>query len=188
MSENRFFQQVNATIADYSPVVPESVYAGMRKKLWWSNFTRLSVTRFNIWYLAILVTGTVALLSTGAADKEASTVEMNQAQQTLDAAHVSPVDPVKETSVAESVVEHQELSGQSAVAGSAKNGASTQSHTQVEQSAAEAGQNSVEVAPIAAENPSVAEPKTQTAETVETKPASKKGLRVKTYNAEEKKD
>jgi len=57
MSEDRFFQQVNAAMSDYSPEVPASVYAGMRKKLWWSNFTRLSATRFNVWYAALILTG-----------------------------------------------------------------------------------------------------------------------------------
>jgi hypothetical protein len=53
MSDERFFNQVKATMADYSPEVPAAVYGGMRRKLWWSNFTRLSATRLNIWYVAI---------------------------------------------------------------------------------------------------------------------------------------
>lgn len=53
MSDERFFSQVKATMADYSPEVPVAVYGGMRRKLWWSNFTRLSATRLNVWYLAL---------------------------------------------------------------------------------------------------------------------------------------
>ena len=49
MSEDRFFQHVRSTMADYRPEVPEAVYSSVRKKLWWSNFTRLSATRFNVW-------------------------------------------------------------------------------------------------------------------------------------------
>lgn len=54
MSEDRFFNQVRETLHDYAPEVPQSVYGAMRRKLWWSNFTKLSVTRFNVWY-AILI-------------------------------------------------------------------------------------------------------------------------------------
>ena len=55
MSEDRFFQNIRSALVEYSPEVPHSVYTGMRKKLWWSNFTRISATRFNVWYAALIV-------------------------------------------------------------------------------------------------------------------------------------
>ncbi len=60
MSDERFFNQVKATMAGYSPEVPEVVYGAMRRKLWWSNFTRLSATRLNVWYLALALGAGVA--------------------------------------------------------------------------------------------------------------------------------
>jgi hypothetical protein len=61
MSDERFFNQVKATMVAYSPEVPAAVYGGMRRKLWWSNFTRFSASRLNVWYLALAVgAGTVA--------------------------------------------------------------------------------------------------------------------------------
>jgi hypothetical protein len=55
MSDERFFSQVKATLGDYAPSVPGSVYTGMRRKLWLANFTRLSATRFNMWYALLLI-------------------------------------------------------------------------------------------------------------------------------------
>ena len=55
MSDERFFAQVKTTLSDYSPEVPAAVYSGMRRKLWWAQFTRLSATRFNMWYLLLMV-------------------------------------------------------------------------------------------------------------------------------------
>jgi len=57
MSEDRFFSQVRTGLSDYRPEVPASVYEGMRKKLWWSNFTRLSLARFNMWYALLMLGG-----------------------------------------------------------------------------------------------------------------------------------
>ena len=75
MSEDRFFQQVNAAMSDYSPEVPASVYAGMRKKLWWSNFTRLSATRFNVWYAALILTGGLVWFTIGTANTGSTSTE-----------------------------------------------------------------------------------------------------------------
>jgi hypothetical protein len=75
MSEERFFNQMKDSLQSYAPEVPEAVYAGMRKKLWWSNFTRFSATRLNMWYLILLVgaTGTaIAMSSSNASSSMAS--------------------------------------------------------------------------------------------------------------------
>jgi hypothetical protein len=66
MSEERFYQQVKEVVYNYSPEVPQQVYGKMRRALWWSNFTKLSATRFNMWYLLLLLGagGTAAVLFT----------------------------------------------------------------------------------------------------------------------------
>lgn len=55
MSEERFFAQVKSTMETFSPEVPQAVYAGMRRRVWWNKFTALDATRFNMWYLLLLV-------------------------------------------------------------------------------------------------------------------------------------
>lgn len=55
MSEERFFSEVKAAVYNYSPEVPASVYSGMRRKLWISQFTRFSIARLNMWYLLLAV-------------------------------------------------------------------------------------------------------------------------------------
>lgn len=63
MSEDRFFQNIRSTMVEYSPEVPQSVYTGMRKKLWWSDFTKISASRFNIWYALLIVTSASLLIN-----------------------------------------------------------------------------------------------------------------------------
>jgi hypothetical protein len=60
MSEERFYNQMREQLFDYSPEVPQSVYSGMRRKLWWSDFTSFKAFRFNMWYLLIMVGGASA--------------------------------------------------------------------------------------------------------------------------------
>lgn len=55
MSDERFFAQVKSTLHGYAPGVADGVYEGMRRKLWWSNFTKLSASRFNMWYMLLLI-------------------------------------------------------------------------------------------------------------------------------------
>jgi|GEM_PF-1464428 len=67
MSDEKFFSQVKNSLEFYAPEAPEAVYSGMRRKLWWSGFTKLSATRFNMWYLILLVglgSGAVAYSNT----------------------------------------------------------------------------------------------------------------------------
>ncbi len=61
MSDERFFSQVKSTMDHYAPAVADNVYLGMRRKFWWSKFTTLSVTRFNMWYLLLMLAGGGAL-------------------------------------------------------------------------------------------------------------------------------
>ena len=55
MSDERFFSQVKSTMFDYAPAVADHVYHSMRRKFWWNKFTTLSATRFNMWYLLLMV-------------------------------------------------------------------------------------------------------------------------------------
>ena len=72
MSDERFFEQVKSSLRDYQPAVDASVYSGMRRKLWWSNFTKLSVGRFNMYYLLLLLlgSGTAVVLYNQSAEAE----------------------------------------------------------------------------------------------------------------------
>jgi hypothetical protein len=65
MSEEKFFLQVKSTMEHYAPEVPAAVYAGMRRKLWISQFMRWNASRLNAWYLLLFVSvgTTVAVLS-----------------------------------------------------------------------------------------------------------------------------
>lgn len=61
MSEETFFNQVKGQLENYSPEVPEAVYAGVRRKYARSRFFAWSASRLNIWYVALLLTGAAAL-------------------------------------------------------------------------------------------------------------------------------
>ncbi len=63
MSDERLFTQVKDSLYNFSPEVPEAAYKGMRRKLWMSNFTRLSATRFNMWYLLLALAGGTAVFA-----------------------------------------------------------------------------------------------------------------------------
>jgi hypothetical protein len=55
MSEEKFFQKVQSELSGYSPEVPAHVYAGMRRKYGWAKFTTWNATRWNVWYLVMLL-------------------------------------------------------------------------------------------------------------------------------------
>ncbi|MEZ4799670.1 MAG: hypothetical protein R2809_07840 [Flavobacteriales bacterium] len=55
MSEEKFFQNVKSSLYDFAPEVPQSVYGGMRRKLWWSNFMTWNWASLNVWYVLLLV-------------------------------------------------------------------------------------------------------------------------------------
>ena len=60
ISEERFFQNVKEQFQGFAPNVPSSVYKGMRRKLWMSNFLSFSASRMNVWYLLLLAGATTA--------------------------------------------------------------------------------------------------------------------------------
>jgi hypothetical protein len=72
MSEERFYNQMREQLFDYSPEVPQSVYSGMRRKLWWAGFTSFKAFRFNMWYLLMMVGGASALTVYGTKDNTES--------------------------------------------------------------------------------------------------------------------
>jgi len=77
MSDEKFFSQVKGSLESYAPEVPQEVYSKMRRKLWWSGFTKLSAARFNMWYLILLVgLGGGLMAYSNTCDAPASTVKM----------------------------------------------------------------------------------------------------------------
>lgn len=74
MSDERFFQTVKSSLHDYQPAVDASVYSGMRRKLWWSNFTKLNFARFNMYYLILMLLGTGAVVAYNNQDCQADDV------------------------------------------------------------------------------------------------------------------
>lgn len=181
MSEDRFYQQVRSTMTDYSEDVPASVYAAMRKKLWWSNFMQLSITRFNVWYALVLVSGLAAYAAWGpSATVAESVVAYPQSDQAILATPLEVVVSAPDLKASDAIVStSQEKPTVS------RNSSQNQSHSasepatdefappvdivSTEQMAATEGSMPVQ--------PSVDQPNTVS------KQGGKKGLKVKTYNA-----
>ncbi len=66
-NKDQFFDMFKESFDGFAPEAPESVYAGMRSKLFWTGFTKFNASRFNAWYLALIigaasVTGGVCLM------------------------------------------------------------------------------------------------------------------------------
>ncbi len=112
MSDEKFFSQVKSTLEHYAPEAPAEAYSGMRKKLWWSGFTKLSVTRFNMWYIILFLgVGGGALAYNNICKAPATTVESHTISPMVQPAAEKPVvveetEPVKtEQTVAPTKVE-----------------------------------------------------------------------------------
>jgi hypothetical protein len=187
MSEDRFFNQVRSVMSDYRPEVPEAAYSGMRRKLWWSNFTRLSATRFNVWYAALLLASTTACIawSLGSTDAEI---------KSSSASSVAPVQTQTENqavlpSVQQAQIENSASAQPVATKSNVKQ--STDSNPELTESANQTAQsNAVEVQVESTPETHVA------AETQVTAPAeqkntvqqgARKGLKVKTYGSSDSK-
>lgn len=93
-SEDQLFDKVRASLHDYSPEVPASVYSGMRRKLWWSNFMRFQAHRLNAWYVLLLVGAGAGVWSAGSSPEHQSV-----APQTIIAAPAATVSQKAETSI-----------------------------------------------------------------------------------------
>lgn len=179
MSEDRFYNQVRSTMANYQPEVPASAYSGMRNKLWWSNFTKMSATRFNVWYLAILVTGAaVALnLSSETPVNEAIVVEQSTqsdetAQPVLEAANTAPA-----------VLPSNESQSSTKNASSQRN--SNGHAKQISNETASTGQTVAEETSVGSSNAqqvsNATEVNTEKESQQPTSGGAKRGLKVKTY-------
>ena len=189
MSEDRFFQQVNATMADYRPEVPESVYTGMRRKLWWSNFTRLSVTRFNVWYLTILLVGASIGLSYMSASVQTIS-ESDSFSQPINSGAEQNSQTTEITNTATDVMvtdKTQVQPGEQRIHSAGRQHSDQVATVQEAPKSVEVESQSATAA--ISEDPKEANQNSQpVAAPAESKQGSKKGLKVKTYNSTEKKD
>lgn len=172
MSEDRFYNQVRTTMANYQPEVPASAYNGMRQKLWWSNFTKLSATRFNIWYLGILISGAVAAW---AVVPQSSTGDAAAGMQPE--AVPAAVQPVieHEATAAQSTPVVQSESSTTTVKRSEKNVQQTTLTEQPSEATAEVN------VPVEANQVSTAPAEETKSEAQQAKGGAKRGLKMKTY-------
>ncbi len=187
MSEDRFFQQVNAAMTDYRPEVPASVYAGMRKKLWWSNFTRLSATRFNVWYAALLVTGGIVWFAADNANtsvRPAEDVIVNEAA-IIESPVVESSASSQDQATASSITAETPKQSTSNVAPSSDSKATANALTGETISLTEKSELVVETP--ASEGQLLNETPANQTESTQTKQGAKKGLKVKTFNSTDKK-
>ena len=107
MSEDRFFQNIRSTMVEFRPEVPQSVYSGMRKKLWWSNFTKISATRFNLWYAVLIVTSASLLINFSLTDATPESDGAQSAQSELPKVlnEDLPASPAQESNTSPQTVE-----------------------------------------------------------------------------------
>jgi len=180
MSEDRFFQQVNSVMSDYSPEVPGHVYQGVRKKMWWSNFMRFDASRLNIWYIALTVgVATAIVLNVG---QPASTAADNLVVPVSSEAEVA-VSPSTAPAMTESAVNNERQAEVSTVRNTTvEKTAPATSHPMTEHKVTS---NVVEVeASKEAEQPKIEEPQQMKNESQAPAKANKRGLKVKTYSPE----
>lgn len=114
MSEEKFFLQVKSTMEHYAPEVPAAVYAGMRRKLWVSQFMRWNASRLNAWYILLFVSlgTTAAVLASSNSAKgtkaaqfsapvEATIAPAAQIAATGSVAPAPSMNPLNETAVSD---------------------------------------------------------------------------------------
>jgi hypothetical protein len=112
MSEDKFFGQVKSTMEHYAPEVPASVYAGMRRKLWLSQFLRWNASRLNAWYVVLFVSiGTTAAVMT--TSNNATGNKATSYSSPVEATVVSSADAINTPEVA---VEQTSSAAENAVA------------------------------------------------------------------------
>ena len=66
MQEDQIFNQFKSVLEHYQPEVPHSVYKGVRRKLWLSQFMRFNAASLNVWYVGVAMCvglGTLGILS-----------------------------------------------------------------------------------------------------------------------------
>jgi hypothetical protein len=186
MSEDRFFKQVNATMTDFRPEVPEAVYVGMRKKLWWSNFTRLSATRFNIWYVAVLFLTAGVVFSRLYSENEVAVspvIQLEPDAVALPAAETPSQIPAQSKTASEQSSE-KKTGDKHALT---NNDSATSEMVSIETSSERVTTTQQEVVQVPDAQEASATKETEL-ESTQANKASRKGLKVKTFNSGEKKD
>lgn len=184
MSEDRFYSQVRAAMSEHHPEVPASVYHGMRKKLWWSNFTRLSITRFNIWYALFILGGLGAWLgvNTSNGNAEPSTVQ-TIAQPIQEEIHTAAEPPV-----ATSVMKEVNQTSSATIEPKSKEIVENKKRETPKQEVITEHADSPKVISPGGENQLEASaPTVETQAEQPVKKGSKKGLKITTYNSGENK-
>jgi len=173
MSENSFNNQVRSVLANYHPEVPASAYNGVRQKLWWSNFTKLSATRFNIWYLGILISGAATAWAL-----VPQTRTIDTAIESQSAAVPTMVQPtIKPAATAEEPAVVLQSEAQNAAV--KQNGSTVHPTTINEQHVEAKADASIPILVEEASNTPVHETKS---EAQQSKGGAKRGLKVKTYS------
>lgn len=188
MSEDRFFQHVRSTMADYRPEVPEAVYSSVRKKLWWSNFTRLSATRFNVWYVAILLTGSVGVMFFIQPDEPVATQTVSQTEVSSPEALPVQQVPSLESAEPQTSSDQQANSAKSAAANQAQHVPHRTKIEVIQEETILPEQNSITEKASEQQVQEVISDNTQSVDAAQPASGSKKGLKVKTYNSTNKKD
>jgi hypothetical protein len=55
MQEDQIFNQFKSVLEHYQPEVPQSVYNGVRRKMWLSQFMRFNAASLNVWYIGVFI-------------------------------------------------------------------------------------------------------------------------------------
>ena len=55
--EDKFFEMYRDSFQGFEPEAPASIYAGIRKKMMWSNFMAFNLSTLNVWYLGLILVG-----------------------------------------------------------------------------------------------------------------------------------
>jgi hypothetical protein len=55
--EDKLFDMYRDSFQGFQPEAPASIYAGVRKKMMWSNFMAFNLSTLNVWYLGLILLG-----------------------------------------------------------------------------------------------------------------------------------
>ena len=183
MSEDRFYSKMRSVITEYRPEVPASVYEGMRKKLWWSNFTRLSITRFNMWYVLLIIGGIGTWAGVGLSKQEVatqvveSTIESGSQEISVSAPQLTMEDPEK----------MEQVTSTPKVNRGKDNGIGRKDLPANRELLSEKPDAEKAVSPVTEKQSEPAAPAAETQQTEPVKQGNRKGLKITTYGTDEKK-
>lgn len=192
MSEDRFYSQVRSVMTDYRPEVPASAYNAMRRKLWWSNFTRLSLTRLNMWYLMLLVAAGLTWAVWKQPQASAEGLDRTNQLEVVASESSTAVEAELPTQT-EAEITQKAQPNEKPLGSETSSKAFKKSNQPVKASASEMMPSEKQEATAGAAEVSAEELGTEKLETTPiheqsiAKPASKKGLKVTTYETPEKK-